>query len=556
MKRVVAAALAVVGAALAQGPMLGSIGPVADVVAALAVDTDGDGRAELVLVTRDGRFVRYGLAADAAGLQRRGALHLSDPAHTLFAAADLLPQAGVEFVVADPSGTGWLVWPAGDEARDAAPQSLVRRARFTLRTDAPQRAPFVQDLDRDGRLDLMLPTLQGVQPFRQEPPGDDGAPRFRALGTMVVPVQTSVEADRRRNQELSGSLVIPQLDTEDLNGDGRPDLLTRDGTRHAFHLQRDDGTFATPVVVDLAQFEDSTPKAAVALGSTLVLGDRKLLQRGDIDGDGIPDYVIAHRRKVWTFLADARGPQFEQARTQAVADDVTAMLLVDLDDDRCADLLTFQLQLPGVGALLLGLVQSIDIDVKAVGYRSEDGAFANLPAWRRTVTLRIPPVLTLLGQQEELVQRFLAIVARTRLGVRGAFTGGAGNDLALVRADGTAIELYPADTAPPKLDSAEGRRTLRRLLFEEPATVFDLERVFALVSGFVDQLSGSLVGDREPLRSLPLRDPQSWRLVDLLAAEFDGAPGQEVVAVYTAVDGDETAPRHYDVLRWATAVPR
>jgi hypothetical protein len=547
-KRCVAVALLAVHAH-AQGAVLGSVGPVDDVVAALPVDTDGDGRAELVLVTRDGRLVRHGLID--GGLRRRSVLQLRDPAHTLFAAADVHARPGVEFVVADPSGTGWLEWPDGDQVRDAEAQPLVRRARFTLRTDAPQLSPFVQDLDRDGRLDLLLPTLRGVMPYLQEAAGDDGAPRFRGLGALTVPVQVSVEHDRRRNEELSGSLVIPQLETEDLNGDGRPDLLTRDGQRHLFHLQTGDGTFAAPLVLDLAQFADSTPKAAVELGSTLVLGDQKLLQRGDVDGDGMPDFVIAHRRKVWTFLAGKDGPQFTKARTQAVADDVTAMLLVDVDDDARADLLTFQVQLPGVGALLLGLVQSIDIDIKAVGYKSEDGAFANLPAWRRTVTLRIPPVLTLIGQQEELVQRFLDIVGKTRLGVRGAFTGTDANDLALVRADGGTIELFPADTAPPKLDSAEGRRTLRRLLFEDPETVFDLDRVFALVSGFVDKLSDNLVGDRAPRHTITLRDPERWRLVDLLAAPFDGEPGDEVVAVYVAADGDETAPRSYDVLGWS-----
>jgi hypothetical protein len=350
--------------------------------------------------------------------------------------------------------------------------------------------------------------------------------------------------------------VIPQLETADLDGDGKPDLLTRDGTRHAFHLQTAAGTFAEPIVVDLAQFVDSTPKATVELGSTLVAGDRQLLQRGDIDGDGMPDYVIAHRRKVWTFLAGKDGPQFTHARTQAVAEDVTAMLLVDLDDDQRVDLLTFQVQLPGIGALLLGLVQSIDLDIKAVGYKSENGAFANLPAWRRTVTLRIPPVLTLLGQQEELVQRFLDIVGKTRLGVRGAFTGQGADDLALVRSDGSAVELFAAATAPTTLDSAEGRRTLRRLLFEDPETVFDLDRVFALVSGFVDQLSGSRAGDGEPLRTLPLRDPAQWRLVDLMAAPFDDTPGAELVAVYTAADGDDDAARVYDLLTWSPATPR
>ncbi|MBL9077225.1 MAG: VCBS repeat-containing protein [Planctomycetes bacterium] len=551
---------ACLGAALAaavpaQEATLGTIGPLAEVVEARTADTDGDGRTELVVVARDGTVLRYGF--DGTALVRRGGLRLRDPGHTLFALVDLAPAAGVELVVADPSGTAWLPWPVADAVSDAAPVPLVRRARLSLRTDAPLRSPFVQDLDRDGRLDLLLPTLQGVLPFVQEAPADDGAPRFRALPLLPVPVTAAIEHDpRRRSRELAGSLVVPQLETEDLNGDGRADLLTREDQRRSFWLLGDDGGFRAPITLDLEQFRDSTPKAAVELGSTLVVGDRQLLQRGDVDGDGIPDFVIAHRRKVWTFLASRDGPQFTKARTQAVADDVTAMLLVDLDEDRRHDLLTFQLQLPGVGALLLGLVQSIDIDVKCVGYRSEGPGFANLPAWRRTVTLRIPPVLTLLGQQEELVQRFLDIVGKTRLGVRGAFAAGASNDLALVRSDGSAIERFAGDDAPPRLDSARGRRILRELLFEDPATVFDLERVFALVSGFVDELSGSLVGDRTPRATLPLRDPTQWRVVDLQAADFDGAPGDELVVVYAPADGDETAPRVYDLLRWPAVAPR
>jgi hypothetical protein len=478
-------------------------------------------------------------------------VQLRDPMHTLFSAADLLADPGVEIVVADSAGTGTIAWTTGEV------KPLVRRARLSLRTDQPQRAPFVQDLDRDGRLDLLLPTLTGVTPYLQEAPADDGAPRFRALGALQVPVDVTVEdTSSAKNRELVGSVTVPQLETADLDGDGRPDLLTRDGQRHAFHLQRGEGAFGPPIVVDLDDFRDSTPQAAVAPGSTLVLGDQQLLQRGDVDGDRIPDFVIAHRRKVWTFLASKEGPQFERARTQAVADDVTAMLLVDLDEDQRADLLAFQVQLPGVGALLLGLVQSIDIDIKAVGYRSEGGAFASLPAWRRVVTLRIPPILSLLAQQEELVQRFLDIVGKTRLGVRGAFTGDQRHDLALVTNDDTAIELFPAETAPPALSSASGRQLMRRLLFEDPETVFDIDRLFSLLSGLVDQLSGSLVGDRPPVKKLALRDPAQWRLVDLLAADFDGTPGDELVAVYVEAAGDNEAPRTFDVLRWPASTPR
>jgi hypothetical protein len=273
-----------------------------------------------------------------------------------------------------------------------------------------------------------------------------------------------------------------------------------------------------------------------------VLGDRQMLQRGDVDGDGIPDHVIAHRRKVWTFVSSKQGPQFQKARTQATADDVTGMLLVDLDDDRRADLLTFQVQLPGVGALLLGLVQSIDIDVKAVGHKSEADGFARTPTWRRTVTLRIPPLLSLLSRQEELVQRFTDIVGKARLGVRGAFAGGDAADLLLVAADGKALELFADAGAAPTLDGARGRRLLRELLFDDPDPLFDLERLFKLVSGLVDELSSGLIGDAKVATTVPLRDPAKWRLVELLAGPLDEVAGDDVVAVYEAVPAEGAVP--------------
>jgi len=553
----VAASLLLASAAAAQG-----LAPLPDVAAQVLADTDGDGRRELLIVTQTtaGRatIARHDATADGTGLVLRDAVDLRDGAHTLLAVADVNGAPGDELVVADPSGTGAIVWPKDAAARELVLQPLARRARFPLRTGRPQFSPFVQDLNRDGRADLLLPTLRGVQPFFQETPGDDGAPRFVAMEPLPVPVQTTVDGgEGGLDDELQGGLVIPQIETEDLNGDGRRDLLTREEQKHSFWLQQPNGTFAAPIVVDLAQFEDSTPKAAVAPGSTLVLGDQKLLQRGDVDGDRIPDFVIAHRRKVWTFLSSQAGPQFTKARTQAVADDVTAMLVVDLDGDRRAELLTFQLQVPGVGAILLGLVQSIDIDVKCVGYRSEGSAFASAPTWRRVVTLRIPPILSLLSRQEELVKRFTDIVGKARIGVRGGFTAAGRQDLALVRSDGASLELFPRDADAPTLGDDTGRAMLKNLLFDDPDPVFDLERVFGLLSGFLDRISGSLVGDRQPTTTLALRDPAQWRIVELLVGNLHGDARDELVAVYEEVTpATSGARRAHDLLAWPAPAPK
>ncbi|MFY9342187.1 MAG: VCBS repeat-containing protein, partial [Planctomycetota bacterium] len=498
-----------------------SLEPAERIVVELLADTDGDGRTELVLVTAGGEVRCHGMAADGGvpALAVRSARQLRDPAHSLFTVVDVTPAPGAELVVADAAGTVVVPWSATGEVRP-----LSRVARFPLRVGHPRLSPFVQDLDRDGRPDLLLPTLAGCVPYLQEAPaGDDGgaAPRFRALPVLPVRVQIGVDpSDGSFDDEHQGSVVIPQVERADLDGDGRPDLVTQEGTRHAFHLQRPGTGFAPPIVVDIAEFQDSTPAAVVAPGSTLVLGDAPLLQRGDIDGDGIPDFVIAHRRKVWTFRSSAAGPQFTKARTQAVADDVSGMLLVDLDEDARADLLTFQVQLPGIGALLLGLVQSIDIDVKAVCYRSDAGAFVNAPTLRRTVTLRVPPLLSLLARQQEIVQRFLDLLGKARPAVRGAFVSAAANDLAMVSSDGTALELF-ARTEAPTLASVEGRRQLRRLLFEDPDPVFDLERIFALISGLLAQRTATLTGDQQATAAIPLRDAKAWKLERLLVGALD-----------------------------------
>ena len=335
----------------------------AGVLAERLADTDGDGKQELLLLraasaSQPAEMLRLALAPAAAALQSRGRIALADPGHTLVAIVDLLPRPGQEIVVTDPRGTVCLGWQTDDMPEPPPPVVLARSARFVVRVDQPQISPFVTDLNQDGRLDLMLPSLRGVEPFLSDGNTENGVPQFRRLA--MVPVTVAVEVDpgsRGLDQELTGSLRIQQIQTEDLNGDGRPDLLTREGQVYEFHLQAEDGTFADPITVDIREFEDSTPKAAIELGSTVVLGDRQLLQRGDVDGDGIPDHVIAHRRKIWTFLSDRNGPQFTKARTQAVADDVTAMLVVDIDDDGRADLLTFRVQLAALGALLLALAK-------------------------------------------------------------------------------------------------------------------------------------------------------------------------------------------------------
>lgn len=554
MKTLLIVALAIAAPVAGQARTSGSF-ELSGVTAQRLADTDGDGKQELLVVQKDrtsGKtlLLRVGFDHNNKQLRRSGQIDLTDPVHTLIAVADLLPMPGDEIILATPKHTACVQWePEGATAPPARPIVLARRARFNVRVDEPKLSSFVIDLNKDGLLDLMLPSLTGVQPYFQEKVGEDGLPVFRRMAPVTVPVSVSVGTGTGGlDQELTGGIGIPQIHTEDLNADGRPDLLTSEGETRAYHMQRADGTFADPIQVDLTHFVDSTPKAVMDLGTTAVLSDRQLMRRGDLNADGIADHVIAHRRKIWTFLGNSDGPQFKSARTQAVADDITELMLIDLDGDKRDDLLTFRVQLPGLGTILLGLVQSLDIDVRAVGYPSEKGGFAGTPKWRRTVTVRVPPLLSLLSRQDELIDRFTNLISKARVSARGEFQTEGQSDLALVREDGSTVDLFSNVPAAPQLNTEDGGKLLNNLLFEEENTIFDIDRVFGLVSGFFDRLSDKAVGERKPAASVKLRDSEAWFLTDLRIGEFDGKPGEELLAIYRSAT--DSALRAYDVIAW------
>ena len=97
---------------------------------------------------------------------------------------------------------------------------------------------------------------------------------------------------------------------------------------------------------------------------------------------------------------------------------------------------------------------------------------------------------------------------------------------------------------------------MRRVLFEDPNPVFDLDRLLSLVGGFLDEVSGGLVGDKTPVASTPLRNAKDWRLGNLLVGAFDGDGLADVVAVYDRVDdgsrpAKELPLRAYERVRFA-----
>ncbi len=520
------------------------------------VDLDGSLGSELFVVLAGGTIETIRFEKDASKAPQRGSGQLADPRHSAIALESLTGSGPPDLLIASPRGVE-RVRAAPGGVFSGEPRALAPRAKLRLRTGAPLFAPLSKDVNDDGRADLVVPNRETLDVWIQAiatGAGESGAePTFTKAASVKVRVTSSASTDAALlSDDLASSITIPGLSMSDVNGDGRPDLLVEDGEKRAFHLVRESGAIPTvpDVSVDLGIFRDTTPAAELVPGRTLAGSDDAVYESRDLDSDGIPDYVIAHRRKVWVFHGTKDGPQFTEPTTiLKAADDVTALLVVDLDEDAQPDLLLIKVQVPSIATLLRGLIAEWSVDIDAIGYKNDgQRAFETTPKWRNTLSFQVPSILSVLKDPDEIVRRFEGVGKKFRQPCDGDFDGDGAVDLALVSEDGVRLDVWrgEGDLAQQLLESRES--VLRRVLFEDQDSTWDLERLLAWIANFGDRKISILTGGREPSVRFALRDASAWRLSTLEAADVDGDGRVEIVLQYDALprDGNST----FDVVGW------
>ena len=540
-------------------------------------DLAGDGQSALLVVARDGRVRTFAMAERRAagdGAAREGppallgsalgALTLAEPTHSLLGLARLVPgERSAQLLVASPSGVS--AYPAGPDGAIATESwALAPRARMRLRLGQPTFAPFVRDVNADERPDLVLPGAEECELWLNEglpaeaEGGERRLPRFRRTAEIASRITRWGSHDAQQlSNVLESSFAIPNLATRDVNGDSRPDLFVVEEASRSFHLQREDGSFprVADVRVDLSIFKDTTEAATIQPGQTLAIEDGATFDTRDLDGDGIPDYVIAHRRKVWVFHASRAGPQFKEPTTiLKTADDVTALAVVALDDDRFPDLLLVKVQVPTIATILRGLVGEWDVHVGAAGYRNSGGrSFETAPAWKSDLVVRLPSILSVLKDPGRFLERFEELEQRFRPAAFGDLDGDGAQDVLLVSEDAAKLELWLGSREAHGvgraggMDRSDAERLLRELLFEDPERVWDLDRILMALGGLAERRVALHTGGRASDAALELRPQGELSLASLETADLDGDARAEVVLGYASGPGRSRAA--FDVVQ-------
>jgi len=515
-------------------------------------DLDGDGRPELLLVARDGRLERR---APGPGrlLAPAGALRLEDPAHLLLdLGAFDAGRPGRQLLAATPRGLA--LWSLGAEGEfESEPRWLTSRARMPFRSGEPRLAALAQDVNRDGRPDVVLPVLDACELWINEGPGEEPGhlPRLRRSARVAVEIDRWTSRGMRYlSSVLVSSFSVPNLATRDVDGDGRPDLLVEDGPRRSFYLQQADASFPDQpsVELDLSIFRDTGAEGGVRPGQTLSVVGEATYESRDLDGDSIPDYLIAHGRKVWVFLGSRQGPQFtDPLAILKTAEDVTALTPARLDEDPLPDLVIFKVQVPTVATLLRGLLGEWDVEIGAVGYRNEGGkGFESSPSWRSNVVVRLPSIVRLLKDPGEFLQRFEDVRSRFRTVVSGDLDGDGASDLALISPDNRRLDLWlsPAGESASNVDAD---RALREVVFESGDEVWDIDRILLWLGDLADRQVALQTGGREASASAELRADGRLRLAWVETGDLDGDGRAEILVGYRPPDG--VGPSTFDVLK-------
>jgi len=497
------------------------------------VDVDGNGRDDLLLVGRQGEVRVWSAAGGTFPASPRGTLVLPDPDHTLLAQADFLQSGGPPQLLV-LARAGVTLYPVGaDGTHVADPVPLARRARFRLRTGRPLFADVVQDVNGDGRPDLVVPGLERTQVWIMQ---NGEVPRLKKAAEIATDIWRSEKrAAENLSDRLRSRFTLPHLRTRDVNGDGRRDLVVESGSLRAFHLQQADGTVpAQPdVTVDLKIFRDTTPASKIRPGRILAGGDSQRYQTRDLDDDGIPDYVIAHRRKVWVFHGNREKPQFVDPTTiLKVSDDVTALMLMHLNKDEYPDMLILKVHVPTIGTLIVGAMRSFDVEIDALGYASRKGrTFERSPTWKSRLTVRVPALVKILKNPGALLARFEDVGRKFRLTHEADLDGDGSKETVMASEDRTRIDIWHGDKTPAA-EWPDYDKVIRRVLFEEQDTRWDIDRILQFLGSLAEQRSRRLTGGRSPDTSYTLRDPGAYQYRTLVVGNFDGDARAEIVVHY------------------------
>ncbi len=278
--------------------------------------------------------------------------------------------------------------------------------RATLFRDAQVRLPagiymtgFARDLDGDGDEDLALPHLGGLQLWF-----DDGE-KFRAGPVVRQKIDVAIDIGDPNDPrgDVSRRETIAGFSVDDQNGDGRPDLMFKDGDRLQFFWSGADGALpAEPTFeLDLEAIKNELPavsKDVIDPSNLLKLLDSQVShQTRDLDGDGCDDLLLREGRKVVVYRGTKTGVDRSKAeQVLKTGGNLLAAFSFDDNGDGRDDLALLCMADVSLAQVVMWLVAGTDLDFDLFTYHQDSALrFARKPSRRRSLRMSLPSAISI-----------------------------------------------------------------------------------------------------------------------------------------------------------------
>jgi hypothetical protein len=195
-------------------------------------------------------------------------------------------------------------------------------------------------------------------------------------------------------------------------------------------------------------------------------------------------------------------------------------------------MLIVKVHVPTIGTLIVGAMRSFEVELDALGYASRRGrTFERTPTWKSRITVRVPALFKILKNPGALLARFEEVGRKFRLAHEADLDGDGADETIMASEDRTRIDVWQGSKTPAA-ERPDYDVVIRRVLFEEEDTRWDIDRILQFLSGLAEQRARRLTGGRPPDASFELRAAAAYEYVDLVVGDFDGDQRSEIVVHY------------------------
>jgi hypothetical protein len=142
-------------------------------------------------------------------------------------AVDWDSDGDLDLVVGNFAGTFYW-FPGEGNGRFAPKPELITVGKEPLRIPGVHSDPFVIDWDGDGDLDLLSGSSNGGVHWAENTAGEKKQPTLKPFATLIEPNKDVAYGQPLRESELTGPTTSTRIWVDDVNNDGKLDILVGD----------------------------------------------------------------------------------------------------------------------------------------------------------------------------------------------------------------------------------------------------------------------------------------------------------------------------------------